>query len=613
MPSFQASPPGIFSRPVLRRLLAIFFPVALFMGCVVFALYYQDLTKERTLLEQAGENLVDLQWNIITRELKSVQRDLLYLADQQILRSFLSKMDSDKGQLEREYRLFAQSKGIYDQIRYLNREGFERIRINYNDGDPSIVPEKMLQRKADRYYFTEAIGLDRGQVFISPFDLNVEHDQIEKPHKPVIRFATPVFDDQGVKRGVLVLNYLGASLLRELDKVSTYVEKEAWLLNRDGYFLHVGSFRYPESTSNWPEPAPEDEWSFMFNKQRNFQSYYPDQWLGVTQSGKGHFYSPQGLFIFRTLSPRAELAEDRGANHLANEIPDPMADDASVIVLSHVPPDVLDQRATILLHRLIWLDGGVLVLVLILTWYLAYAGALRQSHERQIADSEGRLRTLSTQLLTAQEDERRRLSRDLHDELGQIVTTVALDLQRAAQAADGEKKAELIGRAFKETECLLDRIHEISARLRPTLLDDLGLKDAVQNFLSEYEQRTGIVPRAELRFEHPQIPAAVSENVYRILQEALTNVSKHARAKEVFIGLQADARCVALTVRDSGSGFNPAALDGKGLGILGMRERAELLGGNFVVKAEVGKGTEIRVSIPIHPHRIAATADGDVR
>jgi signal transduction histidine kinase len=211
-----------------------------------------------------------------------------------------------------------------------------------------------------------------------------------------------------------------------------------------------------------------------------------------------------------------------------------------------------------------------------LAWYLAYAGALRRNQERQIADSEARLRTLSTRLITAQEDERRRLSRDLHDELGQIVTTVALDLQRAAQAPDQEKKAELIQRAFQETECLLDRIHEISSHLRPTLLDDLGLKDAVQNLLSEYEQRTGI------------------------LQEALTNVSKHAQTKEVFVRLEVDPRLVALMVRDVGAGFSPAALDGKGLGILGMRERAELLGGNFMVKAEVGKGTEIHISIPIY-------------
>jgi signal transduction histidine kinase len=601
MPSFQPSSPGILSGAVLGRLLAIFLPAALFTGGVVATLYYQDFAKEHTLFEQAGENLVGLQSEIITRELKSVQSDLLYLADQAVLREFLS--GADKTGLEAEYLLFSRHKGIYDQIRFLDDTGQERIRINYDEGRPAVVPEKDLQLKVGRYYFTQTMLLDRGEVFISPFDLNVERDKIETPFKPVIRFATPVFDKQDRKQGVLVLNYLGAALLQKLAEVSEGFAGKAWLLNRDGYFLRG--------------PNPEDEWGFMLGNQRTFATYYPDEWLRISQAEKDQYYTQQGLFTFRTLSARVELPNSAapfphphpppnwgrarvGGEGVKSALADPDASDPGLIVLSFVPSSMLNGRATILLQRLLLLEGVVLLLILVLAWYLAYAGALRRNQERQIADSEARLRTLSTRLITAQEDERRRLSRDLHDELGQIVTTVALDLQRAAQAPDQEKKAELIQRAFQETECLLDRIHEISSHLRPTLLDDLGLKDAVQNLLSEYEQRTGIIPRMELRFEYAPVPPAVSENVYRILQEALTNVSKHAQTKEVFVRLEVDPRLVALMVRDVGAGFSPAALDGKGLGILGMRERAELLGGNFMVKAEVGKGTEIHISIPIY-------------
>src|SRR5262249_29508540 len=144
---------------------------------------------------------------------------------------------------------------------------------------------------------------------------------------------------------------------------------------------------------------------------------------------------------------------------------------------------------------------AALLLVFGLVWYLAYAASVRRHQERKIAESEGRLRTLSTQLMAAQEDERRKLSRDLHDELGQVVTAVALDLKRAAQTGDGVKKAELIARALRGSELLLTDIQEISARIRPTILDDLGLKDAVQNLLGDYERHTGIVPQSELRFE----------------------------------------------------------------------------------------------------------------
>jgi signal transduction histidine kinase len=267
--------------------------------------------------------------------------------------------------------------------------------------------------------------------------------------------------------------------------------------------------------------------------------------------------------------------------------------------VARIPPQVLFGRATLLLDKLLLLYGVVLVLVLILAWYLAYIGVLRRDHERHLADSAARLRSLSMQLLTAQEGERRNLSRDLHDELGQVVTSVTLDLQRAAQAGERQRKDDLIGRALHGAGCLLDRIHEISTRLRPTLLDDLGLKDAVQSLLSDYERRTGIAVRAELSFEQASVSPPISENVYRILQEALTNVSKHARTKEVFVTLRMAGGVVVLTVRDQGVGLAPEALDGKRLGLLGMRERAELLDGAFFVRGEPGRGTEVQVTIPI--------------
>jgi two-component system NarL family sensor kinase len=146
---------------------------------------------------------------------------------------------------------------------------------------------------------------------------------------------------------------------------------------------------------------------------------------------------------------------------------------------------------------------------------------------------------------------------------------------------------------------LLDRIQEISARVRPSMLDDLGLKDAVQTLVSEFERRTGVVAKGELHFAQETVPADVSENVYRILQEALTNVSRHARTSEVSVRLNVASGRVALTVEDTGVGFDPLTVDANRLGILGMRERAELLGGTFTLKAEPGKGTQIHVVIPL--------------
>jgi signal transduction histidine kinase len=587
MPVSPTDSPGLFSPQVLRRTLAIFLPASLLTGCIVMALYYTDRASERALYEQAGTHLVDLHADIITREWKSVESDLHYLANQAVLRNYLSGAGASKQELEDEYVLFCRQKGVYDQIRYLDAFGQERIRINYHEGQPAVVPEGELQPKGRRPYFSQALHLERGEVFVSRFDLNVEHEQIERPLKPMIRFATPVFDQQGVKRGVLILNYLGSVLLEKLAEVSVSFPGSALLLNQDSFFLRG--------------PSPEDEWGFMLGHRRSFRTYYPDEWQALAASPEGQFRTAHGLFTFRTLSPRLQLPSQPPVPPVAPGFArlDPDAGDAGLKLVSHIPPSVLSSRTTVLLRRLLLLYGVVLVLLLVLAWYLGYSGALRRSQGRRLAESEARLRTLSMQLISAQEDERRSLSRDLHDELGQVVTALTLDLQRATQAGDRTKKDELIGRALHAAGRLLDSIHAISTRLRPTLLDDLGLKDAVQSYLGEYERQTGIVAQAQLRFDHEHLPAVVSESIYRILQEALTNVSKHARSPEVFVELHVEPGQVALAVRDVGVGFAPEALDGKRLGLLGMRERAELLDGTFVLRAEPGKGTEIRVTLPL--------------
>jgi signal transduction histidine kinase len=587
MADHHAATLSIFSPRVLRRALLIFLPAALLTGSVVLALYLQDVASEHALYEQAGAHLVDLHADIIDRELNSVKSDLLYLANQAVLRDYLSRAGNDRHELEDEYALFSRQKAIYDQIRYLDASGNERIRVNYDKPNPVIVPDAELQPKGDRYYFTQTMQLARGEVFVSPLDLNIENKEIERPLKPVIRFATPVFDKDGAKRGVLILNYLGGALIDKLARVSVGFPGQSLLVNPTGYFLRG--------------PTPEDEWGFMLGHERTFATYHPEEWERMAALSRGQFETKAGLFTFHSLSPRllSPAGREPPRSTPASAHADPDAGDAGMIVISHIPTSVLDGQANQLLGRLLLLYAVVLLLLLVLASYLGHAGALRRSHEQQLAESEGRLRTLSTRLMTAQEEERRSLSRDLHDELGQVVTAVSLDLQRAAQAGSADKKDELIGRALHGGERLLECIHEISARVRPTLLDDLGLKDAVQSYLSEYEQRSGIMVRTELHFEQCQVPAVVSENVYRVLQEALTNVSKHARSPEVFVELRVDAAQVALTVRDAGVGFAPGDLDGSRLGLLGMRERAELLNGTFTVNAAPGKGTEVRVTIPL--------------
>jgi PAS domain S-box-containing protein len=223
-----------------------------------------------------------------------------------------------------------------------------------------------------------------------------------------------------------------------------------------------------------------------------------------------------------------------------------------------------------------------------------------------IKKAQEQLKRLSGSIMANQENERTVLARELHDELGQLLTALQMDctwLRDRLQGVDpkaGERAltmSALIDRTIEE-------VRSLAVRLRPGVLDRLGLVDALEWFTSDFERRTGIT----CIFEHNQVPGLkdkVATAAYRIAQEALTNVVRHAQASCVNVVLQRQNGTLALAVSDNGQGFNPAGLsDREGLGLLGMRERASLVGGDLEVNSEVGQGTRVYFKVPIEPEEI---------
>jgi signal transduction histidine kinase len=558
-----------------RRFLGVLAFAAAGLAAVVSALYLQDRRHERLLTEQEGEHLVRLQAETIAHEFEDVRADLLYLSDQRALREFLSGDQDARQPLEQDYVRLCLRKTIYDQVRCLDTSGKEVLRVNYHDGVAAIVPEAELQEKAGRYYFREAMELGQDEVLISPFDLNVEHGAIEKPLKPTIRFLTPVFDEAGARRGFVVLNYLGDQLLKKLAQASRLGRASLLLLNVRGDYLLA--------------ERPKDAWGWMLGHGRAFRVDYPQAWRQMENSPVGRLLTSEGLFTFRRLDYLRSDGIGAGAESF----------DPSLIVASRISVERAFARSSKLLNQLILVSGCALAVVAVVAWHGAKAAALHRAHEEQIADSELRLRKLSSQLLAAQEEERRSISRQLHDELGQLATAISLDLKSAARQADPEHGAELVRRAIDGADRLLKSLHEIASRVRPTVLDDLGLCDAVESFVEEFSRRTGIAVAADLKFERERIPAEASEHAYRILQEALTNVARHAQTDRVAVAVHVNARHIELSVRDEGVGFAPESYAGTGLGILGMQERAELLGGHWRFVSAPGRGTQIEASLPL--------------
>lgn len=572
VPPARAAPrPPYRSLPVLLRIPRLLLPMLAVLGVGIAVVHLRDRARDRLLARRARTDAVEIAARTLEREVEGVRATLLYLAGQSTLRRFLDGQ-ADRGELEAECAHFCRTSGAYDQMRMLDEDGREVLRINYGGGAARAVPVSELQDKADRYYFVEAASLPRGEVYVSPFDLNVEHGHIEEPWKPVLRLATPIFDSDGHRRGLLVLNCLGASLLQRLSRAAGGQAGWIGLVDGRGHYL-VG-------------PDAERSWGFMFDREPTFVADHPEAWERVRAHVEGDLLTPEALFSFRPVRP------------LEPSVPAARVDlDLTAVSVLPLPSLYAASRHT--LRRL--LVGSVLAGVLLasVAWRLAYASAVRAQHEERLAASEQRLRELSRRLLDAHEAERRRLSRDLHDELGQLATALTIDLKRVARIEGVDQRRSLVQRASATCEALLESMHRLASQMRPSLLDDLGPSAALRALCLDFESRNGVSTDVRLDFEDGDVSDATAVDVYRLVQEGLANVAKHARAEHVTVAIERRADRLAIAVRDDGVGFDAASPPPDRLGLLGMRERVELLGGTLTLHSEPDQGTSIEARIPL--------------
>ena len=230
----------------------------------------------------------------------------------------------------------------------------------------------------------------------------------------------------------------------------------------------------------------------------------------------------------------------------------------------------------------------------------------RKQVEAALQASEERLRALAARLQAVREEERTRLAREIHDELGQLLTGLRLDLRWIEQALEdlGDLRTNsILDKAVAATELVdevIRAIQRIAVELRPGLLDRLGLVTALTYETSQFEQRTGTVCRLTLPEHEPNLPPPLVTAIFRIAQEALTNVARHANASSVDLELRLEPTELRLEIRDNGRGLTAQdLLDVRSLGLLGMKERARQLGGDVRFAPVPIGGTVVTVSIPL--------------
>ena len=288
----------------------------------------------------------------VENDIASMAKDLLTIKE--ITSVFVN--DNRIREIDQLYLNMVENYQIYDQIRYIDETGMEKVRINYNDGKGEVVPFTSLQNKNDRYYYQHSHQLLDGQIYISPLDLNVEQGRVETPYKPMIRLSTPVFDSQGNRRGIVIVNYLAENILEIITSVYRGYEANLSLVNQEGFFLIH-------------EEDKTKEFGFMFKdgSENNLAFINPEVYEKSETSQTGWFQNEKGLFNYTRIYPfrnsKSTFEEDKDVSS------------RSWFIITHIQQSSITTRTKALDHLsqlsilLITILTFILLVVLSILWH----------------------------------------------------------------------------------------------------------------------------------------------------------------------------------------------------------------------------------------------------
>lgn len=355
----------------------------------------------------------------------------------------------------------------------------------------------------------------------------------------------------------------------------------------DGYF-----FVYHEDGTNLAHPVlPELVGKNLFHLQDNNGDYLIQALLEKAKSGGGFhqylWHKPSSDLIVTKLSYAAWLPKWRWMIGTGLYIEDVARQ------MTKVEQGVQANIRTTFI--------SVIVLVAITTLLILITTLAINLHEHRLADS--RLKELAHKTVMFQEEEKKHVARELHDGVNQLLVSCKCHLELLQdKIAKSDIEQAIRHRGLSESSLLqaIAELRRISHNLRPSSLDDIGLIAALDNLLSDFSASTGIRVHRSLALGNASLSTEMMTTLYRVAQESLVNISKHARSDAVDIELAVIQENLQFIIRDHGTGFNVQhAMNGKGIGLRNMRERLEFLGGELDISSEPGQGTEILVNLPL--------------
>ena len=369
----QQTPASIL-RTSIRLFLMIFMLTGAVISGVMMASYRTETGTRLENLKAQEQFAVALQASAITDIFATISGDLLFFSQQNELEEYLRTGRAVLlNGIGAEYLAASHRKRMYDQIRFLDSDGKERVRVNYNQGAPILVPGHELQSKKNRYYFEDCFKLAQGEIFLSPFDLNIEQDKIEQPIKPMIRLGTPVFDASGRKRGIVLVNYFGRDLLDRLLASEPVSEGTTMLLNTEGYWLL--------------SPDPEQAWGFMYrDSKRTLAASDQAAWATISHSEKGQVETAQGLYTFTTVYPlKAGFRSSTGSGEAFGRSSGDIDRDAyHWHLVSFVSTADLAAMASTFQVKYFTVGAGLFLLIATGAWITAFAVSRRQIYQAQL-------------------------------------------------------------------------------------------------------------------------------------------------------------------------------------------------------------------------------------
>ncbi len=275
----------------IKHGLLIAVPLLLLVNGVIWSLYAMNAENQRKQWQLQATLTLDSVLVTIDRLRKDLFGDLRLLADSPYLKQTVEEAtESNLLSLASQWEVFSAVKRHYDQIRWIDETGMERLRVDLTSNGAKRLNDDQLQDKSDRYYVRAALTYPIGQIYASPIDLNQEHGALEHPYKPMLRLVMPLANSQGERRGLLTLNVRAEEILDDLERHAHVSQGRLLLIDHVGYYLH--GFNKDQAWGNVLEKGDD--------AYHRFDRFYPAAWREMVRKGAGQIADETGLFAYRT-------------------------------------------------------------------------------------------------------------------------------------------------------------------------------------------------------------------------------------------------------------------------------------------------------------------------